>query len=115
MLVHLPGTGIGDKDQVFNGPVQAELVQERGRRCREVVLNQPPAVGVGRADVVACARPCAGGRRRSSRDLDQVHPRLHAYIVEQADRLTISDCTVAPGRQNYQDLLFMSGIDAGEL
>src|SRR4029079_2708791 len=50
VLAHLPqGPGVGYNDQVFYGPVQAELVQERGRRCREVVLDESPAVGVGRA------------------------------------------------------------------
>jgi len=33
-------------------PVQAELVQERGRRCREVVLDEPPAIGVSKAAVM---------------------------------------------------------------
>ena len=48
--------GGGDNDQVFYGPVQVELVQERGRRCREVVLDEPPAIGVGRAVVIARTR-----------------------------------------------------------
>lgn len=62
VLARLPqGPGVEDNDQVFYGPIQAELVQERGRRCREVVLDKPPAVGVGRAGVAACARACAGG------------------------------------------------------
>ena len=57
VLAHLPqGPGVGDNDQVFYGPVQAELVQERGRRCREVVLDEPPAIGVGRAGVMARTR-----------------------------------------------------------
>jgi hypothetical protein len=34
-------------------PVQAELVQERGRRCREAVLDEPPAIAVGKAGVMA--------------------------------------------------------------
>jgi hypothetical protein len=55
VLAHLPqGPGVGDNDQVFYGPVQAELVQERGGRCREVVLNEPPVIRVGRAGVMAC-------------------------------------------------------------
>ena len=41
VLAHLPqGPGVGDNDQVFYGPVQAELVQERGGSCREAVLEK---------------------------------------------------------------------------
>jgi len=54
VLAHLPqGPRVGDNDQVFYGPVQAELVQERGRRCGEVVLDE---IGVGRAGVMARTR-----------------------------------------------------------
>ncbi len=57
VLAHLPqGPWVGDNDQVFYGPVQAERVQERGRRCREVVLDEPPAVRVGRAGVMPRTR-----------------------------------------------------------
>jgi len=57
VLAHLPqGPGIGDNDQVFYGPIKAELVQERGRGCREVVLVEPPAIGIGRAAVMARTR-----------------------------------------------------------
>ncbi len=57
MLAHLPqGPGVGDNDKVFYGPIQAELVEERGRSCREVVLVEPPAIGVGRAGVMARTR-----------------------------------------------------------
>ena len=51
-----PGPGVGDNDQVFYAPVQAELVQERGCCCREVVLDEPLAIGVGRAGVMTRTR-----------------------------------------------------------
>src|SRR3954468_24116111 len=36
VLAHFPQSpGVGDDDQVLYGPVQAELVKERGRGCRE--------------------------------------------------------------------------------
>ena len=65
--------GVGDNDQVFYGPVQAELVKKRDRRCREVVLDEPPAIVVGpgacitttgaphRGVAVECPRRLAGG------------------------------------------------------
>jgi hypothetical protein len=57
VLAHLPqGLGIGHNDQVFYGPVQTKLIQKRGRRCREVVLDEPPTIGVGRAGVMARTR-----------------------------------------------------------
>src|SRR6478609_11800922 len=43
-----------------------------------------------------------GGLRRSRRDLDQVDPRFHACIVEQADRLAVSDSYCRTGRQNHR-------------
>src|SRR4051812_27487607 len=57
VLAHFPQSpGVGDDDQMLYGPVQAELAEERGRSCREVVLVKPPSIGVGRAGVMARTR-----------------------------------------------------------
>ena len=67
VLAQLPqGPGVGDDDQVFYGPVQAELVQERGCCCREVVFESLP-VGTGGAGT----RVRVGRRGRRRRNLNQ--------------------------------------------
>ena len=65
VLAHLAqGAGVGDNDQVFYGPVQAELVQERGRRCREVVLDEPDKLQSTAKIAIMIGPPRRDGRLR---------------------------------------------------